>query len=223
VQQLLPASGDADLFRAYAAPDPGVRVNFVTSLDGAATVDGRSDGLSSPADKTLFRLLRALSDVVLVGAGTARIEKYGPIRLAAEHQSWRADQGMPEVPPLAVVSASMDLDPDSTMFTEAVARPLILTGDDAPADRRERLLQVADVLPGDSVGTWLRLLAERGLTRVLCEGGPRLFGTLLGAGPVDELCLTLSPSGSFFCDTPRIRSKPPNRHNFRPQGSLHPP
>lgn len=185
--------GDADLFSAYAHSHPGVRVNFVASIDGAATLDGRSDGLSSPADRLLFRLLRALADVVLVGAGTARIEKYGAVRFPAELRSWREAQGMPAAPPLAVVSASLDLDPASAMFTEAVARPIILTRDDAPADRRARLSEVADVLTGDSAEAWLRLLADRGLAHVLCEGGPRLFGTLLHEGLVDELCLTLSP------------------------------
>jgi len=192
VDQLRPA-GDVDLFSAYARSEPGVRVNFVASIDGAATLDGRSDGLSSPADKQVFRVLRALFDVVLIGAGTARIEKYGPVRLEPELRSWREAQGMPAVPPLAVVSASLDLDPGSAMFTEAVTRPLILTRDDAPADRRARFAEGADVLTADSAGGWLRQLADRGLARVLCEGGPRLFGTLLDEGLVDELCLTLSP------------------------------
>lgn len=194
VQQLSPIAGDVDLFAAYAHPDPGVRVNFVASLDGAATLDGRSDGLSGPADKQLFRVLRALSDVVVVGAGTVRIEKYGPVRLAADLRTWRQDHGLPAVPRMAVVSASLDLDPGSALFAEALTPPLILTREDAPADRRARLSRVAEVLAGDSVAAWLHLLSDRGLTRVLCEGGPRLFGTLLAQGHVDELCLTLSPS-----------------------------
>jgi len=194
VRQLQPVAGEVDLFSAYAQPDPGVRVNFVASVDGAATLDGRSEGLSGPADKKLFRVLRALSDVVLVGAGTVRKEKYGPVRLATEHRSWRQARGLPPVPTLAVVSASLDLDPGSTLFAEAGARPLILTRDDAPSDRRAELSQVADILSGDSVHAWLRLLADRGLTRVLCEGGPRLLGALVVEGHVDELCLTVSPS-----------------------------
>lgn len=193
VHQLLPAPGEVDLFTAYSQPHPGVRVNFVSSADGAATLDGRSDGLSGPADKRLFRVLRAVCDVVLVGAGTARIEKYGPVRPPAGHQRWRQEQGMPRVPPLAVASASLALDPDSSLFTDAIVRPLVLTGPDAPADRVRRLSTVADVLIGDGIAPWLAQLADRGLTRVLCEGGPRLFGSLLTAGHVDELCLTLSP------------------------------
>ena len=193
VHQLLPADGPVDLLASYAQPDPSVRVNFVASLDGAATLDGRSAGLSSPGDKELFGVLRALSDVVVVGAGTVRIERYGPVRLSDELQAWRREQGRPAVPPLAVVSASLDLDPASALFTDAAVRPLVLTGADAPADRRGELSDVADILTASSTGQWLRQLAARGLTRVLCEGGPRLFGSLLRDGHVDELCLTVSP------------------------------
>lgn len=194
VRQLLPAAGETDLLSAYPAPDPGVRANFVASIDGAATIHGRTEGLSSPADKELFRVLRALADVVLVGAGTARVEKYGPVRLPPALSSWRTARGMPAVPPLAIVSASLDLEPGSPLFAEATARPVVLTRDDAPADRRARLSEVADVLTANTARGWLQLLSDRGLDRVLCEGGPRLFGTLLNDGLVDELCLTLSPS-----------------------------
>ncbi|MDP9241347.1 MAG: pyrimidine reductase family protein [Actinomycetota bacterium] len=193
MRQLQPSGEGVDLFAAYAQSRPGVRVNFVAAVDGAATLGGRSEGLSSPADKLVFRVLRAMADVVLVGAGTARIERYGPVRLPAECREWRLAHGMPPVPPLAVVSRSLALDPDSPMFTEAEVRPLILTGTDAPAEPRQTLAAMADIITGDSAAAWLARLAERGLTRVLCEGGPRLFGSLLAEDLVDELCLTLSP------------------------------
>jgi riboflavin biosynthesis pyrimidine reductase len=193
MRQLLPAGGDVDLFTAYAQPAPGVRANFVASADGAATLDDRSAGLSGPADKTVFRVLRAVSDVVLVGAGTARAEGYGSVRVPPEHQEWRRAHGLPPVPPLAVVSRSLDLDPTAPMFTAATDRPLVLTGEDAPAERRRALSAVADVITGDSAAAWIGRLAERGLTRVLCEGGPRLFASLLAEDQVHELCLTVAP------------------------------
>ena len=197
MRQLLPAAGTVDqtvdLFTAYAWPEPGVRVNFVASADGAATVDGRAGGLSSPADQALLHLLRAMSDVVLVGAGTVRVERYGPLRPSPGHQRWRRAHGLDPVPPLAVVSGSLNLDPDGPFFTAAAARPLVLTVGESPADRRHRLARVADILVADSVEGWLALLVERGLARILCEGGPHLFGQLLAADLVDELCLTLAP------------------------------
>src|SRR5262245_52892255 len=73
--------GPDELLRLYAYPasleSPWIRANFVTSIDGAATVDGRSGALGGPADHAVFEILRDLADVVLVGAGTARQENYG--------------------------------------------------------------------------------------------------------------------------------------------------
>ncbi|MGB9378268.1 MAG: pyrimidine reductase family protein [Mycobacteriales bacterium] len=192
MHQLLPAAGEVDLFSAYAQREHTLRVNFVASIDGAATIDGRSDPLSSPADKKLFGVLRALSEVVLVGAGTVRVEKYGPIRLTPELRAWREARGMPAVPALAVASSSLDLDPAGALFTEALVRPIVLTGAGAPAERRAALSEVADVVTGSLAG-WLEHLAGQGLNRVLCEGGPTLFGSLLAGGHVDEVCLTRSP------------------------------
>ncbi len=192
MRQLIPADRDVDLLTAYAQPAPGIRVNFVSSADGAATVDGRSAGLSGEADKSVFRVLRAISDVVLVGAGTVRTEGYGPVRLPPELQGWRQAQGLPPEPPLAVVSGSLDLDPGSRVLADATVRPIVLTGPDA-SERRQSLSAVADVIVGDSPAAWVGQLTERGLTRILCEGGPRLFGSLLSESLVDELCLTVAP------------------------------
>lgn len=183
---------DAALAAIYAYPTdlrvPYVRVNFVTSLDGAVSVDGRSAGLGSPADKRVFRLLRALADVVLVGAGTVRAENYGGI--PRDEQSHRAPA------PIAVVTGSAGLDPTSRLLTETVTPPIVLTLSTAPQQRRAALAAAgADVvvlerLTPDQV---LGELARRGLYRVLCEGGPQLFGELIAADAVDELCLTVAP------------------------------
>ena len=199
MRRLLPdPSAAVDLDEAYAVPDrPHVRANFVCSADGSAIADGRSAGLSSPADKALFSLLRWHCDVVLVGAGTVRTENYGPARPSPEGRERRVALGLEPVPPIAVVSGSLDLDESSAFFTEAVARPIVLTMAMAPADRQAALAEVADVVvvgeglvdPALAIGA----LADRGLARVLCEGGPSLLGGLVAAGQLDELCLTLSP------------------------------
>jgi riboflavin-specific deaminase-like protein len=185
---LLPQPVDTvDLRTAYAAPaGRHVRVNFAASVDGAVTVDGRSAGLSSPADKELFHLLRAMSDVVLVGAGTVRAENYGGAR-----------PGDRSTPPVAVVTRSLDLDPAARLFTDTQVRPILVTCAASPADRRASLEQIADVVvAGDEDVDFtvaLDALADRGLEQVTCEGGPHLFGWLLAAGLIDELCLTISP------------------------------
>ncbi|WP_249715104.1 pyrimidine reductase family protein [Rhizomonospora bruguierae] len=200
IRQLVPAATDPldddAIAAAYGLPG-GVRMNFVTSLDGAVAVDGYSAGLSGPADKRLFGLLRMLSDAVLVAAGTLRHEGYRALRLDEPRRAWRRAHGLPEYPALVVVSNALALDPDQAAFAGAPVRPIILTAEAAPADRRAALTPVADVLPvGPGVvdlAAGLGALRERGLARLLCEGGPLLFGSLTAAGLVDELCLTVSP------------------------------
>lgn len=194
---------DRELAAIYAYPPnqprPWVRANFVASLDGAASVDGRSAPLSGPADKRLFRLLRALADVILVGAGTVRTEGYGDTHHdVSNHAALRAEQRLSPVPQLAVVTRSADLDPASPLFAENVVAPIVLTCRSAPATRRAVLADAgADVvLAGErdvSLICALGALARRGFQRVLCEGGPQLLAGMLAADAVDELCLTLAP------------------------------
>lgn len=207
MRRLLPTtlSGDAaggavDLEAAYAWPQTDrqlVRANMVASLDGAATLDGVTEGLSGRSDRRLLGLLRGLADVVLVGAGTVRREGYGPVRPGAERQARRLAAGLAPVPPIAVVSGSLALDPGSRFFVEAVARPIVITHAGAPPDRRAVLEQIADVvIAGEHAADPSRILAalaDRGYTRVLCEGGPHLLHEIVAAGRLDELCLTVAP------------------------------
>jgi riboflavin biosynthesis pyrimidine reductase len=182
-----PDDGEVDLRAAYAVTaERHVRANFVSSLDGAVTVEGKSAGLSSDGDRALFHLLRSMTDVVLVGAGTARSENYGGAKPVDGH-----------APPIAVVSKSLQLDEASRLFTDTVARPIVLTCAASPENLRRRLSALADVVVAGDADVDLRLgldtLAERGLRRVLCEGGPHLLGSIAAAGLLDELCLTLAP------------------------------
>lgn len=194
------APSDAELLAAYTLPDravPRLRANFVSSLDGAVTLDGRSAGLGSSDDQRLMTVLRTLADVIVVGAGTVRAEGYGGLRLPADKVELRRAMGLSDQPPVAVVSSSLDLDPTHSFFSKALVRPVVLTHEDAPVARRAALAAVADVIDcGASAVGPARLmlaLAERGMPQVLCEGGPHLFGELLAADLVDELCLSLSP------------------------------
>ncbi|HWG93425.1 MAG TPA: dihydrofolate reductase family protein [Mycobacteriales bacterium] len=120
-----PAEVD-DLWPLYALPEqPHVRAGFVLSVDGAVAVDGSSRPLSGSADKAVFRVLRGVSDVVLVGAGTARDEDYGPVRLRDDLVSRRRAEGRPANPVLAVVSRSLRLDPASRLLQDG-GSPLLL-------------------------------------------------------------------------------------------------
>jgi riboflavin biosynthesis pyrimidine reductase len=191
------ALDDEALADAYAPDGPGVRVNFVTSTDGAVTVSGYSEGLSGPADKRVFNVLRMHCDALLVGAGTLRHEGYGPVRLNERRRAWRTARGLPPYPTLVVVSRSLALDPRQGAFADAPVRPIVLTGATAPAAAGAALAEVADVVPVGEREVDLRaamgLLRERGLTRLLSEGGPMVLGALTAADLVDELCLTVSP------------------------------
>jgi riboflavin biosynthesis pyrimidine reductase len=191
----------AAMHAAYALPDRDtarVRVNFVSSLDGHRTVGGRSGGLGGDDDRLVMGVLRAMADVVVVGAGTVRVEGYGGVRLARENVDWRRAHGLAPRVPLAVVSASLDLDPRHPFFARATERPLVIAPESAPAERRAALAEVAEVLVCGEASvdprSMIDALGERGMTQLLSEGGPHLFGDLVAADAVDELCLTLSPS-----------------------------
>jgi riboflavin biosynthesis pyrimidine reductase len=177
-----------DLLDLYA-PQPGLRAGFVLSTDGGIAQDGTTRGLQTPADQLVFGALRAVADAVVVGAGTARIEDYGPVRPRPAGRAWRERHGLPPQPPLVLVSRSLDLDPGGRVFTGPT---IVLTCASAPGAAR-----VPDVVgPGDDevdLAEGLCRLHARGLTRLLCEGGPQLLTALLSAGLVDELCLTHTP------------------------------
>jgi len=161
-----------------------VLANMVASVDGRAAVHGRTSALSGAADRAVFKLLRTLADVVLVGAGTVRAERYGPIK--------EGDR-----PPVAVISRSLDLDWDSPLFSEAARPTEVLTCQAADPARLVAARRVADVVVvGDKqvdLSQALVGLAARGRRVVLCEGGPHLLGELVAADLVDELCFTLTP------------------------------
>jgi riboflavin biosynthesis pyrimidine reductase len=203
---------------AYPAPSPGsggawLRANMVTSLDGAAWHEGRSEKLSSPADMRIFGVLRALSDAVVVGAETVRREGYRPAMARSAFAQRRAALGQLPAPVIAVVSASLDLDFSLPLFTEPVVPTVVLTGAHAdPARVRQVEAAGAEVIiagksarvdPVQALGA----LAGRGLTRLLAEGGPRLLAQFAVADLLDELCLSVSPLVTAG-DAPRIMNGP---------------
>jgi riboflavin biosynthesis pyrimidine reductase len=199
MRALLPTAVDAVGLHDHYAADwlsgGGIRADFVTSVDGAASADGRSRGLQTPADNAVFAALRDLADVVLVGAGTARTEGYRALAFSPARQALRASYGLGPAVPLAIVSRSGRLDPQSPLFDPSAPRTVVLTCTAAEID--DRLAQVADVVTcgADHVdlAAARTALVSRGLTRILCEGGPSLFGDLVRADQVDEICLSITP------------------------------
>jgi riboflavin biosynthesis pyrimidine reductase len=174
--------------------EPTLRVNFIASLDGAATVDGRSGGLHGPGDKEIFDSLRMVCDALIVGSGTIKAEKYDALRLTPSARAWRRDHGLPEFPLMVIVSGSLDLDLEQLIFSDAPIRPIVLTHRRAAAWRVAGAADVIAVGDGEiDLAAGVAELHERGAVQLLGEGGPALFGALIGADLVTELCLTVSP------------------------------
>ena len=178
-------------FGLYAFPDvdrPWLRTNFVTTLDGAAhDLNGVTASLGGETDTQLFSHLRRIADVILVGAGTTRIENYRPTSTA----------------PLAIASRNLDI-PDRLQTPGVV----VVTSTDAPAERVDALTAVGvEVMAhGDVTVDWPAVLgafADRGWFKINCEGGPSLHGELISQGLVDDLCLTIAPVLTAG-DAPRI-------------------
>ncbi|MEV1023786.1 pyrimidine reductase family protein [Streptomyces sp. NPDC050264] len=190
---------DAYAYPAGAAGEVWLRANMVSTLDGAAQHDGRSQPISCPTDMRIFGTLRALADAVVVGAQTVRQEGYRPARPREAFADRRKAAGQGLAPSIAVISASLDLDFGLPLFTEPLSPTYVVTGAAAPRDRVAAARKAgAEVLvAGEGAGVEperaVRALAERGLTRLLTEGGPRMLGQFVAAQVLDELCLTVSP------------------------------
>lgn len=196
----------ADPLAPYAAVDrskpdgtPWVMGHMVGGLDGSAAVGGRVGDLSTAPDASLFIAMRAIADVVLVGAETVRREGYGGVRLSPERLAVRRAEARSDVPAIAIVSRSLDFDWSAKVFTAPAsdARTIVITCAAAPAHRRAQAEQVAEVITAgdESVlpGMAIDELGRLGHRIVLCEGGPTWLGDVVAAGVLDELCLTIAP------------------------------
>ncbi|MDN5892718.1 MAG: dihydrofolate reductase family protein [Nocardioides sp.] len=179
-----PTIGDLsseELHDLYAIPSgPWLRVNFVNTVDGAATgADGKSGTINNPADKRVFDLLRSEADVIVIGAGTASTEGYEP-----------ADQ------PIVVVTNRGTVPPT---LTDAPSGSLLIAthGASPGLDAARAAVGAGNVLVlGDHTVDLVALkeaLARRGFQNLLSEGGPTLFTQMLAAGVVDEVCTTTVP------------------------------
>jgi riboflavin biosynthesis pyrimidine reductase len=201
----------AGLIERYPrGPAPVLRVNFIASADGAATVEGLSAGLQGPGDKEIFDVLRMQCDALVVAAGTVRAENYDALRLTPAARAWRTAAGLPEFPLMVIVSRSLDLNLDQLVFTDAPIRPIVVTHAAAPVSRVAGMADVIAVGEDGEVDLLAAVAAlhDRGASQLLCEGGPHLFGALVAADLVDELCLTVAPL-LVGAGPPRITAGPP--------------
>jgi riboflavin biosynthesis pyrimidine reductase len=174
---------------------PYTMVNFIASVDGRATIKGRSGGLGDDGDRAVFHGLREQVDAVLAGTGTLRTERYGRMLGKAERRERRTARGLPAEPLACIVSRSGELPTDIPLFAEPEARVVVFAPARPDTSGSQAQVEVV-VLDREELtpSTVLRLLrANHGIETLLCEGGPTLFGALLGEHVTDELFLTLAP------------------------------
>ncbi|KQT90806.1 hypothetical protein ASG49_13780 [Marmoricola sp. Leaf446] len=191
-----------DLPRHYPWPERDgaayVRAMMVCTLDGAAAgADGLSGSISGDADGEVFVAVRRFADAVLVGGGTLKSEEYGPLHATDEDAAARQAAGQAPAPVIAVVSGSLDLPLGEDGFTGSTQRPLVFTTADPDPERLAAVRERCEVVQadGDSVEvSWvIDRLVERGLWRIVCEGGPTLLRDAADQGRLDEADLTFSP------------------------------
>lgn len=201
-----------DLGSRAPATRPYLVLNMVTSIDGRAALDGVTSGLGGEADRLIFHHLRTQADALLVGAGTARVERYGRATKSPELRAKREGEGLEPDPVTVIVSGRLNLPADLPIFQEPEARVIVATAAEHEIDgvaAQVQYLRTSDDLPL----LLARLREEHGIRSILCEGGPTLNSYLLAAGAVDEL---------FHCTSPQIVGGGPEPGMVEGRGLLAP-
>jgi riboflavin-specific deaminase-like protein len=199
LRRLLPSAGAVtadelasalDFAAAAPADRPFVALNMVSTVDGRASVAGRTAPISSVADRQLFHALRTRVDAVMVGAGTVRAERYGRLVRDPHRREQRAAAGLAADPLAIVVSGRLDLSCELPLLADAASHVVVITASDASIDGCAARVEYLRSSPVDVRAALARLRAQHGVRSILCEGGPSLNGTLLAGGLIDELFLT---------------------------------
>ena len=186
--------GGLDLVARAGRDRPYVVTNFALTLDGHATIAGRSGAIGSDADTAMLVGLRTRVDAVMIGAGTMRAERYGRIIGDPAKRELRERDGLASDPLVVIVSGSLDLPWDAPLFTEPDGPVVICTAsEDEPPETEAELHLIRNEGVVDLRASLRALRSERGVRALLCEGGPRLHGELIEAGLVDELFVTHAP------------------------------
>lgn len=204
MERLLPDPGATTIDKQLATFDPAALCttddrpyafsNFVISVDGHATMEGRAGPLGSRTDIAMLMGLRARAEAVMVGAGTMRVERYGRLIPNPDLRARRERIGLPHDPLAVLVSGSLDIPWDAGMFTCGAGRVLIFTtSGEKPPETATPVRVVRDEGQVDVVAAARHLRRERGIRALLCEGGPRLHADMVAAGLVDELFVTRAP------------------------------
>lgn len=213
MDRLLPDPGETtideqlDGYRPWEHPHdqrPFVATNFAVTVDGRATIDGRSGPIGSDMDTEMLARLRDRFDALMIGAGTMRVERYGRLAAKQETREHRQRLGLPPDPLMVLVSGRLDLPWDAPLFTAAGGRVLVFTASEAePPETAADLEVVRHEEVVDMAAALRHLREDRGVRALLCEGGPHVHSQLWAAGLVDELFLTTAPRMTG-AEAPRI-------------------
>ena len=203
-RRLVPAGGDCGAREALAGwrderlsgererpRGPRLALNMVASVDGRVTIGGRSGPLSGPPDRELFHALRAEVDAVMAGAGTVRIERYGPLIRDAQVRERRRAAGLREQPLAVIASRSLDLPPDLPLLADRDSHVVVLGPGNATLDGA--LATISYIRSPSLAGGLAELQSRYGVGLVVCEGGPTLAAALARENVIDELFIARSP------------------------------
>jgi riboflavin biosynthesis pyrimidine reductase len=219
LEQLFPEPRALDVADVYgdlrlvdrALPDrPYVVANFVASVDGRATLGGRSGGLGNEVDRRLFLDLRTQVDAVMAGTATIAIERYGPMIRSPERLARRLALGLEPAPLMVTATRTMELPVQAPVFADNQSRIVVLTNSerDPPETAATLVVERIEGEPLDLAAGMERLRRTHGVRAVLLEGGPTLFAAMCAVGLVDELFLTLAPVLVGSPDQPTIYEGP---------------
>jgi riboflavin-specific deaminase-like protein len=202
LRRLLPSAGSLTADALVASLDfakrasesrPFVALNMVATVDGRASVAGRTAPISSVADRQVFHALRTRVDAVMVGAGTLRTERYGRLVRDPRRREQRVAAGLQADPLAIVVSGRLDLSRELPLLADPDSRVVVITASEGSIDGCAARVEYLRTSPVDLAGALAALRAEHGVRSILCEGGPNLNASMFAAGLVDELFLTTVP------------------------------
>jgi riboflavin-specific deaminase-like protein len=203
VRRLLPEPGETTVAEQLAALDlkplalpdrPYLVLNFASTLDGRATIDGKSGPIGSRTDMEMLQRLRTRVDAVMIGAGTMRAERYGRMVSDPALRAYRERTGLTHDPLAVIVSNRLELPWDAPLFADGGGRVVVFTASEEEPPETATPVTIVRHEGGVELAEALRwLLTERGIRSVLCEGGPILHGRLREEGLADELFLTIAP------------------------------
>jgi riboflavin-specific deaminase-like protein len=203
VRRLLPDEAETTVaaqlaeldLKELAPPErPYLILNFATTIDGRAAIDGKSGKIGSETDSEMLQRLRTRVDAVMIGAGTMRAERYGRMVSNPDFRAYRERTGLAHDPLAVIVSNRLELPWDAGLFTDGGGRVVIFTASEQEPPETAtpvKVIRHEDGVELDQALAWLR--KERGIRSVLCEGGPTLHGRLREDGLADELFLTIAP------------------------------